>query len=92
MERKDFLLTTGEQIKDFIQLMRKTPENWAYLSRVCKLLDKIPPGHTYLIDRYCTNTENLEKFIKSVCLYIDTWPSLRIEFTNDMTGIRRKGQ
>lgn len=89
MGRKQFLLTTQEQINAFIKEMRSSDGNLQYLSKVCKVLDDIIPGQTFEIDKN-VKSENLEKFIKSVCLYIDTWPSMKVEFTNDLTGIKKR--
>lgn len=87
--RKTFLLTTPEQITAFTNEMKASPENWQYISKVCKVLDSIQPGQTWEIDRH-VKPENTEIFIKCVCLYIDVWPSMKIEFTNDLTGIKKK--
>lgn len=89
MNRKTFLLTTPEQIKAFTNEMKASSENMQYLSKVCKMLDSIPPGQTVEAFRH-VKPENEEKFIKSVCLYIDAWPSMKIEFTNDLAGIKKR--
>jgi hypothetical protein len=89
MNRKTFLLTTPEQLKTYLSEVKSSKDGNEYLRKVCKVLDDIRPGQIWEIDRH-VKQENLEKFIKSVCLYIDAWPSMKIEFTNDLTGIKKR--
>lgn len=84
-----YLLTKDEEFKAFALEMKKTAESYTYMNRVYMHLLLLYPGST--IDIAATvKPENLERFIKLVCLFMYENPAYNVQFSNDYLQVIRK--
>lgn len=89
MDRSQFLLRTYQQMIQFVEEIRKIPEDYDYLNSVYGLLLKLAPGETLVYDKI-VKTYNLPKFLKCVSLFCWEYPDFNIEFSEDFLTIKRK--
>ena len=84
-----YLLTKDEEFTAFALEMKKTAANYTYMNRVYLHLLYMLPGNT--IDIAATvKPENLERFIKLVCLFMYERPDYNVQFSNDYLQVIRK--
>jgi hypothetical protein len=86
--RSDMVIRNKDELNHFLKLYDTDYKVRAYVNKVYGLIEQIKPGMFITIDKLVSE-QNLNMFIKSVCLYIIESKRNNIEFSNDYLTIKK---
>ena len=86
---QSFTLKTISDYAAFLSEMEANEASRAYMNRVYRMLNDMPPGERVEINILAAPA-NLRRFIGCVCLYI--WDTNKAEFSNDYQTIKKCNQ
>ena len=89
MNCQDYIIRDNNKLIEFASEMESKNESRTYLNKVYIHLLWMQPGHNINIAE-SVKAENIERFIKCVCLFIYERPDYNIQFSNEYDKVIRK--
>ena len=86
--RSEMVIRNKDELNHFLKLYDTDYKVRAYVNKVYGLIEQIKPGMFITIDKLVSE-QNLNMFIKSVCLYIIETKANNIEFSNNYLTIKK---